>query len=139
MIVNEENNLKSVDSKNKCNIGEYLIEWRRAASSLIFKYEEAENDEAEDLEDDKLTMITRIKLPTINVEYFPFIIETNLPASGALDEKLVIQYRIKNKTESNILELECTLNENEFFSIGGNKLVIFIITKLIFKKTLIII
>jgi hypothetical protein len=123
LTVKEQNNIKVIDPKKKCDIGEYLIEWRRAASSLIFKYAEAENDDLEDLENDKFTMTTRIKLPTINVEFFPFLIETNFPASGSLDEKLVIQYKIKNITESKILELECTLNENEFFSIAGNKLV----------------
>ena len=105
------------EAKKKINLGDYLIEWRRSTS------EDDEEIELENELNDKLCVLTRIKLPDINVELFPILIETNLPSYGKLDEQLVINYKIRNKTETNVLELECNLTENEYFSIAGNKLV----------------
>ena len=124
LVINDQGNVNIIDTMNKCSLGEYLIEWRRVVSKKNFNDSfDCNEDEAESNLNDKYNVITRIKLPEINVEFFPFLIETSLPSYGHLDEQLVISYLIKNKTDTNILDIECTLNENEFFSIGGNKLV----------------
>lgn len=114
LVINEN----ELDSKKKLNLGDYLIEWRRSTS------EEDEENESDCELNDKLCVLTRIRLPDVSVEVFPFLIETSMPSYGKLDEQIVISYRIKNKTQANVLDLECNLTENEYFSIAGNKLVI---------------
>lgn len=122
------------DLKNFYNLGEYLIEWRRTRPHIIRnKVDESvckDSDEEDDVTNDEVESNnnvfytnTIVNLPQVNIESFPFLIETNLPTHGALDRHLTIVYKIRNKTNYSVLDIECTLDENESFSIAGNKLV----------------
>lgn len=123
------------DLKNVCDLGEYSIEWRRTRPYIIRERADvslcidSENEDDEILSDETESnssmfyTSTNIKLPRVNTEQFPFLIETNLPTHGTLDRHLTIVYTIRNKTDYSVLDIECTLDENESFSIAGNKLV----------------
>lgn len=115
------------------DLGEYFIEWRR---QKILKHnfenddghDENEEDEEnfiennQDIKADLFNVKTRIALPEINIKSFPFLIEATLPTHGCLNEPLTIKYRIKNHISKQVLDLDCTLDENEYFSISGKKL-----------------
>lgn len=60
-------------------------------------------------------------LPQISAEKFPFIIDAKLPTFGWLGKEFSINYEIRNKLEE-VIEIECTLVENEYFGIAGKKL-----------------
>ena len=68
-------------------------------------------------------MISKIALPEVKLESFPFLIEAKLPTFGTLDKELRVTYEIKNKSNTHAIDLECILDENEYFSIAGKKLV----------------
>ena len=113
-------------------MGEYLLEWRRQNTcNLLSNLSADESDDGDEMntghgECEKNSMFyttTQIKLPDINFESFPFAIEPSLPSHGASDKHVTVVYTIRNKTRFSILDLTCTLDENEFFSISGNKLV----------------
>ena len=104
-----------INSKKTSSLGDYFVEWKR-------KDTEADDREESSAEAD-LFVKTKIKLPEIVIESFPFLIEAKLPTFGHLEQHLTVTYTIKNKTQAQILDLECNLDENEFFSIGGSKLV----------------
>ena len=132
LVVDEplKNEMFTLSPRKLCSIGEYAIEWRRKNPTLhtdTNQMSSSESDEEEETNDDNRNILnthTAVKLPDINIESFPFLIETNLPTHGSLDKHLTINYKIKNKTKYSVLDLECMLDENEFFSITGNKLVI---------------
>jgi len=111
------------------NIGEYLVEWCRRSLLSDNESEDEYEDSytgAEELEASALFYITtEVGLPEINIEAFPFVIETSLPKYGTLDKHVTAVYKITNKTRYSVIDIECTLDENEFFSISGNKLVRF--------------
>ena len=131
-------------------IGDYFIEWHRKASSIVqlnnadalLSELDSENDdddqESENCEqsfhiDSLFSVKTRLVLPEINVEFFPFFVRSELPMFGCLNENLTIIYTIENRTESQMLDFECSLDENEYFSISGKKLVIIIIFLKVFS------
>ena len=80
-------------------------------------------DEIEESEDKKLYVTSKQPLPDIFLEKFPLFVETILPSYGTLDSNFTVINRIKNNSKT-LLSLECSLEDNAFFSIGGNKLVI---------------
>ncbi len=122
---NEEIKLEKLTNK-RLILGEYFIEWRR---KLILKHnndDDDDNDEDDEESDDNKSEIfnvkTSIDLPKINIYSFPFLIEPTLPTHGYLNEPMTIKYKIKNQISTQVLDLDCTLDENEFFSISGKKL-----------------
>ena len=65
---------------------------------------------------------TKIILPEIGADRFPFLIETLMPTCGSVTESLTIVYKICNKTNS-YLDIECSLEQNEYFAFAGKKMV----------------
>ena len=72
---------------------------------------------------DLFNVRTKIVLPEISAEPFPFLIEASIPTYGSLSEPLKINYKIYNKTQTQTLDLECTLEQNEYFALSGKKMV----------------
>lgn len=111
------------------NLGEYVVEWRRISESPFGENNENRKIDLEGSEKDseKPTDIFYVKsksiLPDVEIEPFPFHIEAKLPPYGMLDQELNIVYVIKNNSISKAIELECMLDENDYFSISGKKLV----------------
>lgn len=135
VVENDEmnTNLTSVDNALKlASLGHYFVEWRRTDNSELNEddnNDDEENDQNLNENIDWLNVLTKTVLPELNVESFPFIVETKLPSFGCLDQQLELTYKIKNKCYSQILDVECTLDENEYFSIAGKKLVKFFLKK----------
>ena len=129
LVAEDNSNSESLfNLKKLLNLGEYSIEWRRRNPCYFKNCNQSISEESEDEESDEeeITMdnfytTTKIKLPELNIEGFPFLIEAFLPSHGNLDKHIQIVYKIKNKTRFSILDIECNLEENEFFSISGNK------------------
>jgi hypothetical protein len=109
-VIKFENDTKI---KKVIELGEYAVEWRR--QQVVEKDKEI------------LFMESKVKFPSINVDVsFPILIEPiEFPSHGFVDKPNTIVYKIINKISTNILDIECTLTENEQFSISGNKLVTF--------------
>jgi hypothetical protein len=117
-------------------LGDYFIEWRRRKilnkNSISDKKTQVDqdhddsDDEEEESENsyDIFNVRTKIVLPEISAEPFPFLIEASIPTYGSLSEPLKINYKIFNKTQEQMLDLECTLEQNEYFGLSGKKLVI---------------
>ena len=130
LVVNDDSNGEEFNMKKLCNLGEYMIEWRRRSpyntdtdnDSDSDSDSESANAESE-LANDLFYTLTEVKMPEISIEPFPFLIETSLSSHGTLEKQLTIVYTIINKTRYSMLDIECTLEENDQFSIGGNKLV----------------
>jgi hypothetical protein len=78
--------------------------------------------EEESEENRKFYVTLKQNMPVVNIEKFPLYIETKLPAYGSLDSNFTVINRIKNNSKK-LVSLECSLDDNAFFSIGGNKLV----------------
>lgn len=134
LVIEDDSFGESFNAKKLLNLGEYSIDWRRRNPCYFNDTNESFNEESEDEEDDAeeatnemesvrnlFYTTTRIKLPGVNLEGFPFLVEATLPSHGNLDKHIQIVYKIKNKTRFNVLDIECSLEENESFSISGNK------------------
>ena len=91
------------------NLGEYFVEWRRSVVT---------GSDSEDL-------FTEIKanLPDIKIKVFAFHIETITPPFAYIDEDFQVINKIKN-CSNKPLNLECSLEDSEFFSIAGDKMVV---------------
>ena len=126
------------DAKKTLPLGDYFVEWRRKSTELeVVDSDDDEAEEKESMTDKNLfNVLTKTKLPDVTIEKFPFQLETEMPAFGNLDQKLIISYRITNKTKAKILDIECSLEENEFFSISGNKLARKLEIKALFNDTI---
>jgi len=127
LVVDTDKNQENFNSKKLFNVGEYLIEWRRR-DLLSDNENEDDNDDScvcdEEPEARSLFYIrSEVKLPEIKIEAFPFLIEANLPKYGTSDKHVTVVYKIKNKTHYSLIDIECSLDENDFFSISGNKMV----------------
>jgi hypothetical protein len=113
-------------AQKPASLGEYLVEWRRKGSSANNKTvtEDSDDEENEQIaaELDVFNVKTKIALPELKLETFPFLIETKIPTFGTLDKELRLTYFIKNKLQSQALDIECILDENEYFSISGKKM-----------------
>lgn len=123
------------NTKVLSSLGTYFIEWKRKVSSTIYEgtksTEESNNtnNENDDFSEDEapnekeeFTINTKITLPEVSYELFPFMIEPKIPTHGYLDKQLDITYSVKNKTKSQILDAEIMIDENEYFAISGGKL-----------------
>lgn len=70
---------------------------------------------------DSFNVNSKFLLPEIGVEFFPLLVKAELPAYACLNQNLIIVYTLHNQTESQTLDAECTLDENECFGISGKK------------------
>ena len=105
-------------------LGDYFIEWRRRKilnkNSISDKKAQVDqdhddsDDEADENENsyDIFNVRTKIVLPEISAEPFPFLIEATIPTYGSLSEPLKIHYKIHNKTQEQMLDRELTLEQN---------------------------
>jgi hypothetical protein len=124
------------------SIGDYHIDWRRKKKNKVQAKRNTEDggddDDDDDDDDDEedenepsesivnpMTVQTKILLPEIAVEFFPFLVKADMPTFGCLNENLTITYIIHNRLQAQILDIECVLEENEFFSLSGKKMVNF--------------
>lgn len=109
--------LKSIRS-----LGEYVVEWRRKSGEVT---DNEDNDEEIKISQqmDVFNVKSKIGLPEVKLETFPFLIEADMPTFGTLDKELRVSYVIKNKMSNHAIDLECMIDENEFFSISGKKFV----------------
>lgn len=104
-----------------------VLEWKRANQEIeLDNQQEINEDDLEERTDndeiiDGFCTITKHILPQISAEKFPFVIDAKLPSFGWLGKEFAINYEIRNKLEA-VLEMECTLEENENFGIAGKKL-----------------
>ena len=132
----ENTDSSSVSTKWSNKLGDYYVEWRRRSIVTIEntgKAKEEDNDDDDDEDDDENAMCdqedalfhvkTSIALPHVDVESFPFLIEPRMPTFGTMHRQLDIVYSIRNLSETRLLDIECRLDENEFFSIAAKKLV----------------
>ncbi|CAF0724301.1 unnamed protein product [Brachionus calyciflorus] len=125
LVINDDSDSKKVP------LGELVLKWKRRNLGSIFDTKEIDEDietdseSNDDLKQDDLTdeliVETRFPLPEVLAEPFPFIIESELPDYGWLGKEFNLNYKIINKTQS-VLEIECSLSENEFFAISGKKM-----------------
>jgi hypothetical protein len=139
--VAENNNNELNFAENKLikldGIGEYFIEWKRRVqigysnssspaavqneSDLDDDDEDDESDENDDDNHHHLLVKTRLNLPEINVYFFPFHIQASIPSYACMNQTIHVTYSIQNRTQNQTLDLECNLDENEFFSLSGKK------------------
>ncbi len=117
-------------------LGDYLIEWRRknfygsklneskqsSDSDLDAEETDSESEISSKKADDFFNVKTKIILPEITAEKFPFFIESIMPTCGSMNEPLTIIYKIHNKTQT-YLDIECNLEQNEYFALSGKKMV----------------
>ena len=127
-------NVEDLDINEKLlNLGEYFLTWKRKnmlrndgiENSKEEKSIESTKDEnkKEESYENKIFYVTlKQSLPEISIEKFPLFVETIIPACGTLDGNFTIVNKIKNNSKK-LLNLECSVEDNTFFSIGGNKLV----------------
>ena len=117
----------STSTKWSNKLGDYYVEWRRRSILTIANTGEAkeddDNDDDDDEDDDENAMCgdqedalfhvkTSIALPHVDVESFPFLIEPRMPTYGTMHHQLDIVYRIRNLSETRLLDVECRLEEN---------------------------
>ena len=135
----ENTDSSSTATKWSNKLGDYYVEWRRRSIVTIAntgeaKEEDNDDDDDDDEDDDENAMCgdqedalfhvkTSIALPHVDVESFPFVIEPRMPTYGTMHRQLDIVYSIRNLSETRLLDIECRLDENEFFSIAAKKLV----------------
>lgn len=93
------------------------MEWIRADFGLVLDQKATINV----FNEENQYAITKYVLPNISAEKFPFLIEAKLPSYGWLGNEFAISYEITNKLEK-VLEIECSLDENEYFGLAGKKL-----------------
>ena len=155
LVVNSDNsNDKHLEQCKLPTIGDYFIEWKRKnVLSIAEKKENSDTDTDTETEDDDeentdtkapskvesdsedcFNVKTKIALPEISAEPFPFLVEAVTPTYGSLAEQLTIVYKIFNKTNT-YLDIECSLEQNEFFALAGKKMVTFVQQK---KKSFLI-
>jgi hypothetical protein len=140
VIENKSNELSFAQNNilKIASLGDYHVNWRRKRTHMIVENSsnnkneidmdsdnEDEDDEHEESSSyfDTMNVQTKLLLPEVNIEFFPFFVKADLPTFGCLNENLTIIYTIRNRLDSQILETECSIDENEFFSISGKKLV----------------
>lgn len=134
LVMDDQCDAENFNMKKPLALGEYLIDWRRLNPCKFTKSEsqciksdsdddKTESHQKDECKEDLFYSETMVKLADIRMEAFPFLIETSMPTFGTLEKHLTVVYTIKNKTRFSMLDIECTLEENEFFSISGNKLV----------------
>jgi len=146
------NDNSSEQAMNKIpTLGDYFIEWRRKSflGSKLNESKQSSDSESDSEESDTESNIpnrqtndffnvkTKIVLPEITAERFPFYIDTIMPACGSMTEPLIIVYKIHNKIDT-FLDIECNLEQNEFFALAGKKMVT-IIFKDCYNKSLFLI
>lgn len=119
-------------NEKKYKIGEFYYLWKREDMISLKESKEqkkkpkyvngmrVEDEESE--EERKFYVTTKVAVPEITIEKFPLYIETVLPAYGTLESNFTVINKIKNNS-NRLLNLECKIDDNLYFSIGGNKLV----------------
>lgn len=91
------------NTKKDSSIGDYIIEWKRA-----------------DNESNQFYTQTVIKLPNLVLNNFPLYINSIVPSHASMDSNFTIKNSIKNNSNK-VVKIECSLEDNEYFSICGNK------------------
>jgi hypothetical protein len=116
-----------------CQLGRYFVEWKR--KRILDLNRTGNQDDDNDVDDDTICcdddepkpgdeffVNLKISLPEINVRLLPFYIENILPPYGCLNTSFTVVNQIKNNTDKR-LNLECAIDDNDAFSLSGNKLV----------------
>jgi hypothetical protein len=118
--------LEDTNNAKSCQLGEYVLEWKRVSNDGEQDQDNSDEQKNRSVhkkqDDEKFFTSSIINLPLVSVEFFPLYIETSLPTHGNLNEHFTLVYKLNNKLKSQVLDLECSLDENEYFSIAGNRL-----------------
>jgi hypothetical protein len=91
--------------KQDSSLGDYLIEWKRSHEDEINEFYTQ----------------TIFKLPSIVLNNFPLFVDSILPSYACMNSNFTIENRLKNNS-NRVISIECSLEDNEYFSISGNKL-----------------
>lgn len=86
------------ESLRSVQIGQYLIQWRRTSGGT--------------------PVYTKVNLPVGHIQFVPFYIKTDIPSHGCVQEAMLFQYTICNRT-SLVQEVEAAIQPSDAFMLAG--------------------